>query len=225
VHGSAIFNRGETQALCIVTLGTKSDTQELDAITGGETEKKFMLHYNFPPYSVGEVGRLGSTGRREIGHGNLAERSLLPIMPDDYPYTVRIVSEIMGSNGSSSMASACVGTLALMDAGVPIKRPVAGISVGLFTDDAKAARAELVHRHPRHRGPLRRHGLQGLRHPQGHHRLPGRPQDPRPDLGTGRGRLRDGPRRPHQILDFMDDVIAEPRPELSPYAPRMDRRS
>ncbi|MCU0858279.1 MAG: polyribonucleotide nucleotidyltransferase, partial [Pontiellaceae bacterium] len=142
VHGSAIFNRGETQSLAIVTLGPKKEAQAIDAVTGGENEKNFMLHYNFPPYSVGEVGRLGTTGRREIGHGNLAERSLVPVMPDNYPYAVRVVSEIMGSNGSSSMASVCVGTLALMDAGVPIKKPVGGISVGLFTDEA--GRAELV---------------------------------------------------------------------------------
>jgi polyribonucleotide nucleotidyltransferase len=116
VHGSALFNRGETQALATVTLGTSDDSQDLDAIAGGPDQKSFILHYNFPPYSVGEVGRLGSTGRREIGHGNLAERSLYPVLPKDYPYAVRLVSEIMGSNGSSSMASVCVGTLALMDA-------------------------------------------------------------------------------------------------------------
>ncbi|MBL7115854.1 MAG: polyribonucleotide nucleotidyltransferase [Kiritimatiellae bacterium] len=134
-HGSAVFNRGETQALGTVTLGTKSDKQSLDAVTGGESEKRFMLHYNFPPYCVGETGRLGFTGRREIGHGNLAERSLAPAIPADYPYTVRLVSDIMGSNGSSSMASICAGTLALMDAGVPITAPVAGISVGLFSGE------------------------------------------------------------------------------------------
>lgn len=132
-HGSAIFSRGETQALATVTLGTMSDTQSMDAITGGETEKKFMLHYNFPPYSVGEVRRIMSTSRREIGHGNLAERSIARMIPEDFPYALRVVSEIMGSNGSSSMATICAGTLALMDAGVPIKQPVAGISIGLFT--------------------------------------------------------------------------------------------
>ena len=138
-HGSAVFGRGETQTLCTVTLGTKKETQGLDAVTGGVSEKEFLLHYNFPPYSVGEVGRLGMTSRREIGHGNLAERSIVPVLPDDFPYTVRVVSEVMGSNGSSSMASACGGTLALMDAGVPLKAPVAGISVGLFTDDNGAS--------------------------------------------------------------------------------------
>lgn len=139
VHGSSIFGRGETQTLCTVTLGTKKETQGLDAVTGGVSEKEFLLHYNFPPYSVGEVGRLGMTSRREIGHGNLAERSIIPVLPDNFPYVVRVVSEVMGSNGSSSMASACGGALALMDAGVPLKAPVAGISVGLFTDDQGAS--------------------------------------------------------------------------------------
>jgi polyribonucleotide nucleotidyltransferase len=110
----------------------------MDAIAGGATEKTFMLHYNFPPYCTGEAGRLGSTSRREIGHGALAERSLLEIMPDEFPYTVRLVSEIMGSNGSSSMASVCAGTLALMDAGVPIRKPVAGIAIGLVTSGKQA---------------------------------------------------------------------------------------
>ena len=137
VHGSALFSRGETQAMAVVTLGTGRDEQELDGLTGGETSKRFTLHYNFPPYSVGEVRRLGGLNRREIGHGALAERSIEPMMPEDYPYAVRVVSEIMGSNGSSSMASVCVGTLALMDAGVPLKKPVAGISIGLVTGEGK----------------------------------------------------------------------------------------
>ena len=136
VHGSAMFSRGETQTLGLLTLGGMSDAQSLDAITGGSKEKSFILHYNFPPYSVGETGRFGIPGRREIGHGALAERSLLPVIPaeEEFPYSVRIVSEIMESNGSTSMASVCAGCLALMDAGVPIIAPVAGISVGLVTD-------------------------------------------------------------------------------------------
>ena len=134
VHGSAIFSRGETQSFATVTLGTKKDAQELDSVTGGPLSKRFMLHYNFPPYCTGEVGRLGSTGRREIGHGALAERSIAEVLPDEFPYSIRVVSEIMGSNGSSSMASICNGCLALMDAGVPLKRTVAGISIGLFTN-------------------------------------------------------------------------------------------
>src|SRR5579862_2599228 len=134
-HGSAIFQRGETQAMTLCTLGTGEDAQEFDSYTGGETQKKFILHYNFPNYSVGETGRISGPGRREIGHGALAERSIEPMIPlDSYPYAVRITSEIMESNGSTSMASVCGGTLALMDAGVPLIRPVAGISVGICTE-------------------------------------------------------------------------------------------
>jgi polyribonucleotide nucleotidyltransferase len=134
-HGSAMFQRGETQAVTLCTLGTGEDAQEFDSYTGGASEKKFILHYNFPNYSVGETGRISGPGRREIGHGALAERSLEPVVPTaTYPYSIRITSEIMESNGSSSMASVCGGCLALMDAGVPITRPVAGISIGLCTE-------------------------------------------------------------------------------------------
>jgi polyribonucleotide nucleotidyltransferase len=135
-HGSALFTRGETQALAVATLGTSSDEQKIDALIG-EHYKKFMLHYNFPPFSVGEVKFLRSPGRREIGHGALAERALQATLPgeEEFPYTVRIVSEILESNGSSSMATVCGGTLALMDAGVPIKAPVAGIAMGLIKED------------------------------------------------------------------------------------------
>jgi polyribonucleotide nucleotidyltransferase len=134
-HGSAIFARGETQAVTLATLGTGDDTQEFDSYTGGSNEKKFILHYNFPNFSVGETGRISGPGRREIGHGALAERSLEPMIPtSNYPYTIRVTSEIMESNGSTSMASVCGGTLALMDAGVPMIRPVAGISVGICTE-------------------------------------------------------------------------------------------
>jgi polyribonucleotide nucleotidyltransferase len=133
VHGSSIFARGETQAMVFATLGPTNEAQRLDAVTGGPESKSFMLHYNFPPFSVGEAGRFGFTGRREIGHGALAERSLLPVIPaeDHFAYTIRLVSEVMSSNGSTSMASICGGTLALMDAGVPISDPVAGISCGM----------------------------------------------------------------------------------------------
>ena len=136
VHGSALFQRGDTQALVSATLGSNRDAQDLDGLTGGVQSKSIILHYNFPPYSVGEVGRFGFISRREIGHGALAERSLLPIIPSEteFPYSIRLVSDIMGSNGSTSMASVCGGTLALMDAGVPIIAPVAGISVGLITE-------------------------------------------------------------------------------------------
>jgi polyribonucleotide nucleotidyltransferase len=135
-HGSALFTRGETQALAVTTLGTVFDEQIYDDIEGDKREN-FMLHYNFPPYSVGEVGRMG-TGRREIGHGNLALRSLKAMIPskDEFPYTIRVVSEIMESNGSSSMASVCGGTLSMLHAGVPMKKPVAGIAMGLITDGA-----------------------------------------------------------------------------------------
>ena len=134
-HGSALFTRGETQALVVTTLGTTSDEQRVDALIG-EHFKKFMLHYNFPPFSVGEVKFLRGPGRREIGHGNLAERALLPVLPadDSFPYTIRIVSEILESNGSTSMASVCGGSLSLMDAGVPVAGPVAGIAMGLIKE-------------------------------------------------------------------------------------------
>ncbi|HZZ19452.1 MAG TPA: polyribonucleotide nucleotidyltransferase [Opitutaceae bacterium] len=137
VHGSAVFQRGDTQGLVITTLGPTKEAQDMDGLTGGSTSKSFMLHYNFPPFSVGETGRFGSPGRREIGHGALAERSLVPILPpeDAFPYSIRVVSEIMASNGSTSMASICGGCLSLMDAGVPIIAPVAGISCGLMTDN------------------------------------------------------------------------------------------
>jgi len=134
-HGSALFTRGETQALVVATLGTGQDEQIIDALEG-EYRSKFMLHYNFPPYSVGEAGRVGSPGRREVGHGKLAWRAVNPLLPsgDDFPYTVRIVSEVTESNGSSSMATVCGTSLALMDAGVPIKKPVAGIAMGLIKE-------------------------------------------------------------------------------------------
>jgi polyribonucleotide nucleotidyltransferase len=148
-HGSAIFQRGETQALALATLAPIEEAQMLDAYGGGEQSKRFILHYNFPPFSVGETGRTGGPGRREIGHGALAERSLEPVVPseNDFRYAIRISSEIMESNGSTSMASVCGGMLALMDAGVPVKTPVAGISVGLVTEsgeDGQLKRYELL---------------------------------------------------------------------------------
>jgi len=135
-HGSSLFTRGETQALCVATLGTGQDEQIIDALEG-ERREHFMLHYNFPPYSVGEAGRMGSPGRREIGHGKLAYRAVRPVLPgkDAFPYTMRVVSEITESNGSSSMATVCGTSLALMDAGVPLARPVAGIAMGLIKED------------------------------------------------------------------------------------------
>jgi polyribonucleotide nucleotidyltransferase len=136
VHGSAIFARGETQALAITTLAPADEKQHFDNYAGGEDEKRFILHYNFPPFSVGECGRMGGINRREIGHGSLAERSIEPVIPEEsvFPYAIRVSSEVMESNGSTSMASVCAGTMALLDAGVPLIRPVGGISVGLVTD-------------------------------------------------------------------------------------------
>lgn len=139
-HGSSLFTRGETQALVVTTLGTKLDEQHVDNIQG-QYDKSYMLHYNFPPYSVGEVKRMGSVSRREIGHGHLAERSIAPVLPDEksFPYTIRVVSEIMESNGSSSMATICGASLALMASGVPIKTHVAGVAMGLIKEDDRVA--------------------------------------------------------------------------------------
>ncbi|MBU1910215.1 MAG: polyribonucleotide nucleotidyltransferase [Verrucomicrobia bacterium] len=217
-HGSALFSRGETQALATITLGTTSDAQSMDALTGGPDEKRFMLHYNFPPYSVGEVGRLGGVGRREVGHGALAERSIVPMMPKDYPYTVRIVSEIMGSNGSSSMASVCVGTLALMDAGVPLIKPVAGISIGLFTAPGKAQLVTDILGAEDHCGDMdfkvagTRDGITGF---QVDLKIPGLTWE------LVAGAFAQAKAARVQILDYMGSVIDKPRPELSSYAPRI----
>lgn len=136
VHGSALFSRGETQAVALATLAPLDEAQEMDNYAGGENTKRFILHYNFPPFSVGETGRFGGQNRREIGHGALAERSIEPVIPspEDFPYAMRVSSEVMESNGSTSMASVCSGVMALLDAGVPLKRPVAGISVGLVSE-------------------------------------------------------------------------------------------
>ncbi len=218
-HGSALFNRGETQSLATVTLGTKQDVQELDAIVGGEKSKAFMLHYNFPPYSVGEVRRIMGPGRREVGHGALAERSLRPVIPADYPYTIRVVSEIMGSNGSSSMASVCVGTLAMMDAGIPIKAPVAGISAGLFTAaDGRTVVVTDILGSEDHCGDMdfkvsgTRQGITGF---QVDLKVRGLTWDIVEEA------LRQTRNARFKILDFMESVIAEPRAELSPHAPRI----
>ncbi len=217
-HGSALFSRGETQALATITLGTGDDVQSMDGLTGGPEEKNFMLHYNFPPYSVGEVGRLGGVGRREVGHGALAERSLHQVMPKEYPYTVRVVSEIMESNGSSSMASVCAGCLALMDAGVPIRKPVAGISIGLFTGNNKADLVVDILGAEDHCGDMdfkvsgTRDGITGF---QVDLKLRGLPWD----LVAGAFEKARAARL--QILDYMQSVIAQPRPDLSEHAPRI----
>jgi polyribonucleotide nucleotidyltransferase len=220
-HGSAIFERGETSALGTVTLGTSKDAQEMDAVTGGATSKKFFLHYNFPPYCTGEVGKVGGLGRREIGHGALAERSIAQVIPDDYPYTIRVVSDIMGSNGSSSMASICVGTLALMAAGVPIKTPVAGISIGLFTspDESQKVLVTDILGAEDHCGDMdfkvagTRKGITGF---QVDLKLRGLTWD------MVEGALARAKKARGQILDFIQSVIPEPRKELSKYAPRIE---
>jgi len=218
-HGSAVFGRGETQTICIVTLGTSKETQRFDAVTGGVDEKSFILHYNFPPYSVGEVGRLGMTSRREIGHGNLAERSIAPVLPPDFPYTVRVVSEVMGSNGSSSMASACGGCLALMDAGVPLKAPVAGISVGLFTDgkDISTQVIDILGIED-HCGDMdfkvvgTRKGITGFQVDLKVHGLNWDQVTEAFEIAR-KGR--------NDILDHMETVLSAPREELAPTAPRI----
>ena len=219
VHGSALFQRGETQAIGICTLGTGQDEQEMDGLTGGPTKKRFTLHYNFPPYSTGEVKRLGGLNRREIGHGALAERSIRQVVPDDYPYTIRLVSEIMGSNGSSSMASVCVGTLALMDAGVPIKTPVAGISIGLVTGEGHAPvlLTDIIGAED-HCGDMdfkvagTRKGITGF---QVDLKIRGLEWD----LVAGAFDRAFAARQ--KILDKIEATIPAPRAELSPHAPRI----
>ncbi len=224
-HGSALFSRGETQAVCLVTLGTTEDAQELDAYTGGESEKQFILHYNFPNFSVGETGRITGPGRREIGHGALAERSIEPMVPlKDFPYAVRVTSEIMESNGSTSMATVCAGSLALMDAGVPLVRPVAGISIGLCTEPAP------------HGGILRHKLLTDIIGWEDHFgdmdcKIAGTEKGitgfqldlklkglPHPIIAEALERARVARLK---ILEIMNQTLAAPRPELSPYAPRI----
>jgi polyribonucleotide nucleotidyltransferase len=218
-HGSAIFGRGETQTICTVTLGTKKEAQRFDAVTGGVAEKAFILHYNFPPYSVGETGRLGMTSRREIGHGNLAERSIVPVLPDECPYTIRVVSEIMGSNGSSSMATACGGCMALMDAGIQLKAPVAGISVGLFTDE-KGASVQVIDilGVEDHCGDMdfkvvgTRKGITGFQVDLKVHGM---------DWDQVAEALEIARKGRCDILDYMEGVLPEPRAELAATAPRI----
>ena len=193
-HGSALFTRGETQALCVATLGTGDDEQFIDALEGTYKET-FMLHYNFPPYSVGETGRMGSPGRREIGHGKLAWRALRPVLPahHDFPYTLRVVSEITESNGSSSMATVCGTSLSLMDAGVPLKQPVAGIAMGLIKEDDRFAVLSDILGDEDHLGDMdfKVAGTAGRRHlaPDGH-------QDPGHHRGDHADRPRPGQGRP-----------------------------
>ena len=193
-HGSALFTRGETQALVVATLGTGEDEQFIDALEGTYKER-FLLHYNFPPYSVGETGRMGAPGRREIGHGKLAWRALHPMLPTpaEFPYTIRAVSEITESNGSSSMATVCGSSLALMDAGVPLKRPTAGIAMGLILEGDALRRAL---GYSRRRGSSRRHGLQGRGHHRGRHLAADGHQDRGDHRGDHEAGARPGEGRP-----------------------------
>lgn len=219
-HGSSLFTRGETQALVTVTLGTSQDVQYIDSLEMGEIKRRFMLNYNFPPFSVGETGRTGSPGRREVGHGALAQRSLDAVMPVEevFPYTVRIVSDITESNGSSSMATVCGGTLALMDAGVPIKAPVAGVAMGLVMEEKKYAILTDIAGAEDHYGDMdfkvagTRDGITAL---QMDIKVTGlNTQVLAEALEQARkGRL--------FILDKMEEVISEPRQEISKYAPRI----
>jgi polyribonucleotide nucleotidyltransferase len=218
-HGSALFTRGETQALVVATLGTGRDAQLIDAIEG-EYKESFMFHYNFPPYCVGEVGNIGSPKRREIGHGRLAKRGVQAVMPDleEFPYVIRVVSEITESNGSSSMASVCGSSLALMDAGVPIVAPVAGIAMGLIKEDDRFAVLSDIMGDEDHLGDMdfkvagSRDGVSAL---QMDIKIDGiTPEIMRQALAQAKqGRL--------HILDKMAEVLPEPRKEMSDYAPRI----
>ncbi len=221
VHGSSLFSRGETQAMVITVLGNESGAQEADLISEEGTQKKrFYLHYNFPNFSVGEVGRIGGLSRREIGHGDLAERSVSKVVPNDFPYVIRCVSEIMSSNGSTSMASVCGATLSLMDAGVPITAPVAGISCGLVTGDngERLLLTDILGAED-HFGDMdfkvcgTRDGITGF---QLDLKLPGIPIDLLCE-GMERNRV-----ARLKILDVIENCISAPRADISPRAPRIE---
>ena len=220
VHGSALFTRGETQALVSTTLGTKEDEQFMDDLEKGEVKRRFLLHYNFPQYSVGEVGRFGSSSRREIGHGALARRALETALPDDgdFPYTIRIVSDITESNGSSSMASVCGGTLSLMDAGVPLKAPVAGVAMGLVMEGNKYAILTDIAGAEDHYGDMdfkvagTRNGITAL---QMDIKIAGINAQIMAEAleQAKKGRI--------YILGVMEQTIGQPRENISQYAPRI----
>ena len=220
VHGSALFTRGETQALATATLGTKEDMQRLDLLFEEEAFKRFMLHYNFPPFSVGEVKFLRGPGRREIGHGALAERSLTNLLPPeaDFPYAVRVVSDILESNGSSSMATVCGGSLALMDAGVPLKSPCAGIAMGLVVEGDKYAILTDIAGAEDHYGDMdfkvagTRQGITAL---QMDIKVTG------VSIGMMREALAQAKKARLEILDTMDRTLSSARPEISTYAPHL----
>ena len=220
VHGSSLFTRGETQAIVTTTLGTKQDGQFMDDLEKGTIDRRFMLHYNFPPYSVGETGRFGSTSRRETGHGNLARRAIQSVLPDeaDFPYTIRIVSDITESNGSSSMASVCGGILSLMDAGVPIKKPVAGVAMGLVMEGNRYAILSDIAGAEDHYGDMdfkvtgTEDGITALQM----------------DIKIGginamilQEALEQARKGRMHILEIMMQAIAEPREDISEFAPRI----
>jgi polyribonucleotide nucleotidyltransferase len=219
-HGSAIFSRGQTQVLTVVTLGSAGEGQRLEGLDLEETEKRYMHHYNFPAYSVGEVRPLRGAGRREIGHGALAEKALLPVLPSEesFPYTIRLVSEVLGSNGSTSMASTCGSTLALMDAGVKIDAPVAGISIGLITEGDKAVTITDIQGVEDHLGDMdfkvtgTRKGITAI---QVDIKIKGL------SFEIIERALQQAKEGRNFILDKMEEVIKTPRAELSPYAPRV----
>lgn len=219
-HGSAIFSRGETQVLTVATLGSVGDAQLIDGLDLSETDKKYMHHYNFPAYSVGEVRPLRGAGRREIGHGALAEKALLPVLPgsDIFPYTFRLVSEVLASNGSTSMASTCGSTLALMDAGVKISSPVAGISIGLISEGDKAVTITDIQGLEDHLGDMdfkvtgTKKGITAI---QVDIKIKGLKHE---IIAQALQQAKEGR---EYILDKMAQAIAAPRAELSPYAPRV----
>ena len=218
-HGSALFTRGETQSLTTVTLGTKSDEQIIDGLSEGYT-KKFMLHYNFPPFSVGEVGRMTGVGRREIGHGNLAERALKMVAPDEatFPYTIRIISDILESNGSSSMATVCAGSLAMMDAGVPVRKSVSGIAMGLVKEGDKYAVLSDILGNEDHLGDMDfkvAGTADGITAFQMDIKITGISYE---IMQNALYQAKEG--RMH-ILGIMNEAIDKPREQLSPYAPRL----
>src|ERR1051326_4406676 len=220
VHGSALFTRGETQALVTLPLGTKDDEQRIELLEPGEASKRFMLHYNFPPFSVGEVGFMRGPGRREIGHGALAERSISAVIPDEkgFPYTLRVVSDIMESNGSSSMATVCGATLALMDAGVPISDPIAGIAMGLVLEGKDYAVLTDIAGAEDHYGDMdfkvagSKQGITGLQ------------MDIKvPNITTAimKEALEQARRGRLYILDKMYEALSQPKTAISQYAPRI----
>ncbi|WP_232629471.1 polyribonucleotide nucleotidyltransferase [Methylobacterium sp. Leaf118] len=219
-HGSAMFTRGETQALVVATLGTGEDEQFIDALEGTYKER-FLLHYNFPPYSVGETGRMGSPGRREIGHGKLAWRAIRPVLPPahEFPYTIRVVSEITESNGSSSMASVCGGSLSLMDAGVPLRRPVAGIAMGLILEGERFAVLSDILGDEDHLGDMdfKVAGTdEGITSLQMDIKIAGITEE---IMRVALAQAKDG--RGH-ILNEMASALTAARPELGEYAPRIE---